>query len=110
MGRIDRVMISQPMAGLTDFEIDEARERAFHKLEAMGFEVVNTNFGGEEYNPSYLHNKRDIQSIPLYYLAKSLEAMSKCNAIYFCKGWENARGCKIEHEAAVEYGLECHYE
>ena len=25
---------------------------------------------------------------------------------FFCKGWESARGCKIEHEAAVAYGLD----
>lgn len=28
----------------------------------------------------------------------------------FCKGWENARGCRIEHDAAVAYGLEVLYE
>ena len=28
----------------------------------------------------------------------------------FCKGWENARGCRIEHEAAKAYGLEIIYE
>lgn len=27
-----------------------------------------------------------------------------------CKGWKNARGCKIEHDAAVAYGLEIIYE
>ena len=48
--------------------------------------------------------------IPLCYLAKSLENMSLCHASYFCKGWENARGCRIEHDAAVAYGLEVLYE
>lgn len=36
--------------------------------------------------------------------------MSLCHAAYFCKGWENARGCRIEHDAAVAYGLEVLYE
>ena len=36
--------------------------------------------------------------------------MSKCNAVYFCKGWENARGCKIEHKTAKAYGLDMIYE
>ena len=31
--------------------------------------------------------------------------MTLCNAVYFCKGWENARGCKIEHMCAEVYGL-----
>lgn len=39
----------------------------------------------------------------LFYLAKSIDAMSKVDAVIFMKGWENARGCKIEHEIAVRY-------
>lgn len=54
--------------------------------------------------------KRGVVQIPLCFLAKSLENMSLCHTVYFCKGWENARGCKIEHEAAVAYGLDIIYE
>ena len=36
--------------------------------------------------------------------------MSLCHAAYFCKGWEKARGCRIEHEAATAYGLTILYE
>jgi hypothetical protein len=36
--------------------------------------------------------------------------MSKCDAVYFCNGWENARGCKIEHDIAIAYGLLTIYE
>jgi hypothetical protein len=43
-------------------------------------------------------------------LAKSLEKMAHCNTVYFAKGWENARGCKIEHEVALQYGLNIFYE
>ena len=31
-------------------------------------------------------------------------------ALSYRKGWENARGCRIEHEAAKAYGLEIMYE
>ena len=34
--------------------------------------------------------------------------MSECDTVYFCKGWENARGCKIEHEVAKSYGYKYH--
>jgi hypothetical protein len=27
-----------------------------------------------------------------------------------CKGWGNARGCKIEHEVAKAYGVDIIYE
>ena len=104
-----KAMLSQPMGGKTDEEIIETRERAMKALKEKGFEVVNTLFTDEWYNPENME-KRGVVQIPLCFLAKSLENMSLCHAVYFCKGWENARGCRIEHDAAVAYGLEIIYE
>lgn len=104
-----KAMLSQPMGGKTDEEIVETRERAIKVLEAKGYEVVNTLFTDEWYNHENME-KRGVVQIPLCFLAKSLENMSLCHTVYFCKGWENARGCKIEHEAAVAYGLDIIYE
>lgn len=104
-----RAMISQPMAGKTDEEIAEARDRAHARLREMGYEFVNTLFTDEWYSDAAM-KERGVVQVPLCYLAKSLENMSLCHAAYFCKGWENARGCRIEHDAAVAYGLEVLYE
>ena len=104
-----KAMISQPMAGKTDQEIAEARERAIKVLEDKGFEPIDTWFTDEWYSREQM-DKRGIAQIPVYFLSQSIEGMSLCHAVYFCKGWENARGCKIEHEIAMEYGLEIIYE
>lgn len=104
-----KAMLSQPMAGKSDQEIIATRERAIAALEAKGYEIVNTLFTDEWYSKEAME-KRGVVQIPLCFLAKSLENMSLCHAAYFCKGWENARGCKIEHEAAKAYGLEIIYE
>lgn len=104
-----RAMLSQPMAGKTDEEIIATREKAIKALENRGYEIVNTLFTGVWYKPESME-KRGVVQIPLCFLAKSLENMSLCHAVYFCKGWENARGCRIEHEAAKAYGLEIIYE
>ena len=80
-----------------------------HTLEAQGYEVVNTLFTDEWYSRESME-ARGVVQIPLCFLAKSLENMSLCHAAYFCKGWEKARGCRIEHEAAVAYGLTILYE
>ena len=104
-----KVMICQPMAGKTEQEIVEVRERAIAALEAKGFEIVNTLFTDDWYNDQAM-KARGVVQIPLYFLAKSLESMSLCHAAYFCKGWEKTRGCRIEHEAAKAYGLEIIYE
>lgn len=104
-----KAMLSQPMAGKTDEEIVAAREKATADLEAMGYEVVNTYFTDEWYSDEAM-KERGVVQVPLCYLAKSLENMSLCHAAYFCKGWDQARGCRIEHDAAVAYGLEVLYE
>lgn len=104
-----KAMISQPMGGKTDAEIATTREKAISVLKEWGYEIVNTWFTDEWYNMENME-KRGVVQIPLCFLAKSLENMSLCHAVYFCKGWENARGCKIEHDAAVSYGLDIIYE
>ena len=108
-GGIMKAMLSQPMAGKTDEEIIATREKAIKVLEGRGYEIVNTLFTDEWYSKESM-TERGVVQIPLCFLAKSLENMSLCHAAYFCKGWENARGCRIEHEAAKAYGVEIIYE
>ena len=104
-----KAMLSQPMDGKTDEEIRKTREKAIAALKEKGYEIVNTFFTDEWYSKEQME-ERGVVQIPLCFLAKSLENMSLCHVAYFCKGWENARGCRIEHEAAVAYGLGIIYE
>lgn len=101
-----KAMISQPMAGKTDEDIAATRDLAVAKLRQMGYEVAGTvfSFSDEQLEALEVHNAS------LYYLASSLQAMSRCDCVYFCKGWEDARGCRIEHDAALAYGLEVIYD
>lgn len=104
-----KAMLSQPMNGKTAGEIADTRKRAVAALEGRGYEVVNTLFTDEWYSEENME-ARGVVNVPLCFLARSLENMSLCHVAYFCKGWENARGCRIEHEAAKAYGLEIVYE
>ncbi len=104
-----KAMMSIPLAGKTDEEIRMARERAVKALTERGFEIVNVRFDSEWYSPEQMA-ERGVVQIPLCYLAKSLEQMTLSHAVYFCNGWEKARGCQIEHDAAIAYGLEIIYE
>lgn len=102
-----KAMISQPMAGLTKELILKVKEKAKAYLNDHGYEVVNTFFD-KEWKEELEHNK-DVVNIPLKYLAKSLDTMATCEVVYFCPGWENARGCRIEHEVAKAYDLNIIY-
>lgn len=104
-----KAMISQPMNGLTDEEIEKTRNKAIRHLERLGYKAVNTLFTDDWYSESSMKD-RGVVNIPLCYLAKSLENMSLCDVAYFCDGWEDARGCRIEHETAEAYGLDIIYE
>ena len=104
-----KAMLSQPIAGKSEEEIRATREKAIKALEAKGDEIVNTLFTDEWYNNENM-KERGVVQIPLCFLAKSLEKMFMCHAVYFCKGWEQTRGCRLEHDAAVAYGLTVIYE
>lgn len=95
-----KVMISQPMRGKTNEQIRKEREELIKRLEKDNFEVVDTIIAEE--TPQGC-------SESIYYLAKSIEFISKVDIVYFMKGWENARGCKIENQVCQEYGRQTMY-
>lgn len=88
-------MISQPMNGLTEEEILKAREDATCFLEYCGYEVADTWFTDDP----------DVRDKALYHLGKSIQAMADVDAVYFAPGWDQARGCLIEHDVAMAYGI-----
>ena len=102
-------MISQPMSGRTQEEIVAIRERAVAVLNEKGYVVVNTLFA-ESWDDRETMEKHGVKNIPVAFLGKAIEKMGQCDAVYFCRGWENARGCEIEHDVAQTYGLEILYE
>ena len=93
-----RLFISQPMMGKTEEEILATREKAiasaFKHFEERP-EVIDSYFKGARVNAN-----------PLWFLGKSIELLSTADVAYFAKGWEEARGCRIEHTCAIEYGID----
>lgn len=100
-------MISMPMNGLSDEEVARKYLDVKEYLESLGYSVVNTLF--DDVSEDELAAV-GIANTPVWYLAKSLNQMSRCDTVYFCKGWRAARGCKIEHEVAKQYGITMLYE
>ena len=94
-----KLFISQPMRGKTDEEILAVRERAIESAERNIGEKV-------EVIDSFFQNVPEVESKPLWCLGKSLMLMAEADVVYFAKDWEKYRGCRIENECAVEYGIE----
>lgn len=95
-----KIMISQPMRGKTNEEIKKEREHLVENIESNGDIVLDTIFDEAPKNVDEA----------IWFLSKSIEYLAQADVIFFMKGWEKARGCKIEHEVAVEYGKEVIYE
>lgn len=93
-----RLFISQPMRGKTDEEI--------LKVRAEAVQAVKERLEGEvSVVDSFLKTAPANVCCPLWCLGRSLELLAAADVIYFAPGWEKARGCRIEHIAAEEYGI-----
>lgn len=105
------VFVSMPMRGLTDAERDakfaenskKAVEAAKEYLKEEGVtelpEIIVADSIFHDEVPEF------IQSSSLYCLGYSFQVLSGCDFVYFAEGWENARGCSLEYQAAMEYGI-----
>ena len=93
-----KLFISQPMSGKTDAEILAVREKAIKSVENQvgePVEIIDSFFQGAPANAR-----------PLWYLGESIKLLAEADLAYFAKGWDEARGCKIENTCAIEYGIE----
>ena len=93
-----KLFISQPMKDKTNDEILKEREKDIadaRKYLGDDVEVIDSFFKGAPHDAK-----------PLWFLGKSLELLSTADIAYFAKGWDSARGCKIEHDCAVAYDID----
>ena len=92
-----KLFISQPMSGKADEEILAERKVAIKAAEELlrePVEVIDSFF-----------QSAPTDAKPLWFLGKSLELLSGADIAYFAKGWQEARGCRIENTCAIEYGI-----
>lgn len=101
--------ISQPMNGLSDKEILDTLMKADDAVRKAGYESISSFFKPEdkEKHKETITNVAGANAVneSVGYLGRSIILLSTCSAAYFCKGWENARGCVIEHEICEKYGI-----
>lgn len=97
-----KLFISQPMRDKTNEQIKAEREKAVaavEKLYGKKVEVIDSFFENAPHNAK-----------PLWFLGKSLELLATADVAYFCDGWQDYRGCRIENDCCREYGVEICYQ
>lgn len=99
-----KIFISQPMKGRTDEEIMQERNKIMIKMT----EVI-TRFGGRpvEFIDSFFGE--GASKSPIDSIGKSISLMGEADLVVFAPGWEDARGCRIEHQVARDYGIQVSY-
>lgn len=101
-----KVFISQPMKGLSDADIQYQRDVAIQhaktwckdKYPDKEVAIIDSFF--QDYKPDPNSNNA------VKYLSKSIDLLADADLAVFAGAWDTARGCKIEHTIATEYGIE----
>lgn len=89
------------MKGLSREEIIQKRDSITKKLEERfgNITVIDSYFAEFDLMKSSLNAS-------VYCLGRAIIKLSEADIVVFAEGWENARGCRIEHTIAQDYGMD----
>ena len=106
-----KIFISQPMNGKTDEEIQAVKEEAIEEIKTI-YHFFDKNNQLEIISTTD-HIKHEIipKDAPrLWWLGRAIQLLAGVDVVYFCKGWEEARGCRVEKFVASEYNIGTYYQ
>ena len=108
------IFISQPMTGKSEEEILATRQKAIdriHRLASKDGEQVNIidSYIDDAMRNEFQGRMGDAINWDIYWLSQSLQKLAMADTIWLCEGWEYSKGCNIELECAISYGLDIVY-
>lgn len=92
-----KAVISQPMRGKSVEQIKQERADLVKLLLEKGYIVEDTVFTFTDDLSEDRHS--------LFCLGRVISLIAAMDAVVFMDGWEEARGCRIEHTCCKEYGV-----
>lgn len=90
-----KVYVSLPISGHDIKNVKERAERAAQYLRDKGYEPVTPFDVSQDENASYSER-----------MGKDINALLDCDAVFFLRGWEQSKGCRLERHAAMIYDKE----
>ena len=109
-----KVFISQPMSGLDEKEILSTRKKEIKEINRLIDDAIivgeyKTNDKREFFESVCKDPKYEKRNWDIYWLGRSIEELAQADMLWLCDGWEYSKGCNIELECAIQYGLEISY-
>ena len=92
-----KVFISQPMNGVDDHVV--------LKIRADVEKYLQDKYGDVEILSTFIYEDAPKDAGRLWYLGRSIQMLGQADAIYFVKGWQQAKGCVVEALIASLYGI-----
>lgn len=99
------------MTGKSEEEILATRQEAIdkiHQLVSKDGEQVNIidSYIDDATRNEFQGRMGDAINWDIYWLSQSLQKLALADTIWLCDGWGHSKGCKIELECAMKYGLD----
>lgn len=100
------VFISLPMNGISDDVIKANIEKAKEAYLAITKnDIHDVAFVNNMDASDLAHEKMDSERLRVWYLGNALQKLATCDEAFFCFGWRRSRGCQVEHDVCVRYGI-----
>ena len=104
------IFISQPMTGKSEEEILATRQKEIEKIhqlfDADGVEInIIASYIDDATRKHFQKYTSDDINWDIFWLSQSLERLAMADMIWLCEGWEYSKGCNVELECAIQYGL-----
>ena len=108
------IFISQPMTGKSEEEILATRQKEIEKIhqlfDADGVEInIIASYIDDATRKHFKKYVSDDINWDIFWLSQSLERLAMADMIWLCDGWEYSKGCNVELECAMQYGISIVY-
>ena len=108
------IFISQPMTGKSEEEILATRQKEIEKIhqlfDADGVEInIIASYIDDATRKHFQKYVSDDINWDIFWLSQSLERLAMADIIWLCDGWECSKGCNVELECAMQYGISIVY-
>lgn len=99
-----KIYISIPITGHDLATQQATAAQIADKIKSLGHEPVNP-FDTPLAPPEWSEQQKYA-----YYMGRDIEKLLVCDAIYFCDGWHESKGCRVESYIAETYGLKIYHD